>query len=87
MLEALLEDRAGATDSARELFARSIAGDDEAGAAVLADQTRYHQAGFLARNGAPAEARAQFGELEQRFAKRGMPIWQRLCSRAANQLN
>jgi tetratricopeptide (TPR) repeat protein len=86
MLEGLIAARAGDGAAAQAFFERSVAGDLEAGAEVLADQTRYQQALALAHEGDGQQAARQLGELERRFSMRGMPTWQRLCARARAEL-
>jgi len=61
---------------AEEFFQKSIQGDEELGAVVLAAQTRYHLARMFARKGEAGRAREALTELCSHFQSWGIPIWQ-----------
>jgi class 3 adenylate cyclase/tetratricopeptide (TPR) repeat protein len=71
---------------AEECFQKSIGGDEEVGAVVLAARTRYHMARMLARKGEAKRCREMLTELRSHFQSWGIHVWQQKCEQELEHL-
>jgi class 3 adenylate cyclase/tetratricopeptide (TPR) repeat protein len=77
----LMEEDSPDYTRAEETFQKSIQGDEELGAVVLAAQTRYHLARMLARKGEAGRSRDMLTELCGHFQNWDISVWQQKCKK------
>ena len=64
---------------AKECFQKSIQGDEEVGAVLLAAQTRFYLAQVLAQKGEVERSRSLISELRSQFQNWSVPVWKQKC--------
>ncbi len=72
---------------AEKCFQKSIQGDEEVGAVVLAAQTLYHLARTFARKGETGRPHEMLTELRSQFKGWGIPVWQQKCEQELEGLD
>jgi tetratricopeptide (TPR) repeat protein len=71
---------------AKECFQKSIQGDEEVGAVVLAAQTHFYLAQVLAQKGEVERSRSLISELRSQFQNWSIPVWQQKCEQELETL-
>jgi len=81
LLDALLLMAEASPDYGKveECLLRSIQGDEEVGAVVLAAQTRYHLGRMFAAKGEAGRAREMLVPLSNYFKNWNIPVWKQKC--------
>jgi tetratricopeptide (TPR) repeat protein len=69
-------------NKAEEAFQKSIKANEQAGAVVLATQTKYYLARMLTQKGEVERSRTILTEIRDLFKNWGVPFWQQKCDQA-----